>query len=167
MKVSLIAAVAENLVIGDGSRMPWHLSSDLKRFRRLTMGKPIIMGRKTFESIGKPLDGRLNIVMTRGGEWAVPEGVPTADSPVNALELAVASGADEVMIIGGGEVYRAFWDIAQRLYLTVVEGDFEGMTRFPDVFSEWGRWSVSEQVVVAADEKNPHGHTFYRLEKPD
>jgi dihydrofolate reductase len=134
IRLSLIAAVAENRVIGFGNDMPWRLSSDMKRFKRLTMGKPVIMGRKTFETLGKPLQGRHNIVVSRRLGFE-PAGVTVAPSFEAALiaaeEGARASGDDEIMVIGGGEIYAAAMPLADRLYLTHVEAKPEGDTRFP------------------------------------
>ncbi|MGQ0457077.1 MAG: dihydrofolate reductase [Hyphomicrobium sp.] len=146
MKISLVVAVAENGVIGKNGGLPWRLSSDLKTFRRLTMGKPIVMGRRTYESIGKPLDGRDNIVVTRDAAFA-PDGVSTADSVGDALTLARVlartSGADEVMVIGGAAIYEATLPIADRIYLTRVHAAPEGDRRFdalkPNVWTEQSR----------------------------
>ena len=139
--LALIAAVAENGVIGAAGGMPWRLSSDLKRFRRLTMGKPVIMGRKTFRSIGKPLDGRDNIVVTRDARFAA-DGVTVARSIDQALEYGAAAarrtGAGEVMVIGGGELYAATIDRADRLYITEVHAAPDGDTRFPAI--DPGQW---------------------------
>lgn len=127
--ISLIVAVAENGVIGRDGGLPWHLSSDLKTFRRLTMGRPMIMGRRTFQSIGKPLDGRDNIVVTRDPFFA-HEGVSTAESVGDALTLARVlartRGADEIMVIGGAEIYAGVMSQADRIYLTRVHAAPEG-----------------------------------------
>jgi len=127
MTITLIAAMAENRVIGRNGAMPWHLPDDLARFRAITMGHPVIMGRKTFASIGRPLQGRLNIVLTRQVGYA-PEGVVVARNLPDAL--AMAGAADEVFICGGGEVYREALLLADRVLLTVVQGDFPGDTIF-------------------------------------
>ncbi|MEZ5923949.1 MAG: dihydrofolate reductase [Hyphomicrobiaceae bacterium] len=133
-RIVLVVAVSRNGVIGRAGGLPWKLSSDLKLFRRLTMGKPVIMGRKTWESVGKPLDGRLNIVVTRGP--AIPtDGVVTARSLDEALTVARqradADGADEIAVIGGGEIYRQALPLAQRIYLTEVDVTVDGDTIFP------------------------------------
>jgi dihydrofolate reductase len=134
LKISLIVAVAENGVIGRDGGLPWRLSSDLKTFRRLTMGKPIIMGRRTFQSIGKPLDGRDNIVVTRDPSFEV-QGVSTCDSVRDALTLArvlaATRGADEIMVIGGAGVYQAVLNVADRIYLTRIHATPEGDRYFP------------------------------------
>lgn len=130
MTVTIIAAMAENRVIGKNGAMPWHLPDDLARFRAITMGHPVIMGRRTFASIGRPLPGRLNIVLTRQ-EGFSPDGVAVARTFAEALELA--GPAEEVFICGGGEVYREALPLADRILLTVVHRPFEGDTTFPEI----------------------------------
>lgn len=134
MRITLVVAVSRNGVIGRAGGLPWKLSSDLKLFRRLTMGKPVIMGRKTWESIGRPLDGRLNIVVTRGAPIA-HDGVVTARSLEEALGVArkraEADGADDIAVIGGGEIYRQALPHADRIYLTEVDVTVGGDTTFP------------------------------------
>ena len=141
-----VVAMAENRVIGRDGAMPWSIPSDLKRYRRLTMGKPMIMGRKTLQSIGRVLDGRDTIVLTRGD--TVPfEGARLAQSPDEALEIARACaasrGADEIVIAGGGEIYRLFLDRIDILYVTTVMAEPDGDARFPAIdsaiFAETGR----------------------------
>ena len=134
MIVSLIAAVGRNRALGTNGGMPWRLSSDLKRFRALTMGKPLIMGRKTFDSIGKPLPGRETIVVTRDSSWTW-EGVRVARSLDEAL--ALVSDAPEVMIGGGGEIFRLAWDLADRIYLTEVDLAPQADVLFPVVDAAW------------------------------
>ncbi|MGE0054072.1 MAG: dihydrofolate reductase [Hyphomicrobium sp.] len=156
MIVSLIVAVAENGVIGRDGGLPWHLSSDLKTFRRLTMGKPMIMGRRTFQSIGKPLDGRDNIVVTRDAFFA-HEGVSTAETVADALTLARVlartRGAEEIMVIGGAEVYASAMPLAGRIYLTRVHATPEGDRHFatPDP-AEWREVSREELPQGPKDE---------------
>lgn len=134
--VILVAAVARNGVIGNGNALPWRLSSDLKRFKALTLGKPMIMGRKTFESIGKPLPGRETIVVTRDGGFR-PEGVRVAASIAGALDLAreraQAMGAQAIIIAGGGEIYAQTIALADRLEITHVELEAAGDARFPAI----------------------------------
>jgi dihydrofolate reductase len=134
LPVSLIVAVAENGVIGRDGALPWRLSSDLKTFRRLTMDKPIIMGRRTFQSIGKALDGRDNIVVTRDPQFAA-EGVSACETVTDALTLArvlaTTRGADEIMVIGGVGVFDAAFPVADRIYLTRVHANVEGDRHFP------------------------------------
>ncbi|MGE5267215.1 MAG: dihydrofolate reductase [Deltaproteobacteria bacterium] len=131
---SLIVAVARNGVIGRQGKLPWRVSSDLKTFRRLTMGKPIVMGRKTFQSIGRPLDGRDNIVVTRDPGFEV-EGVSIFPSIAEALVLARAlartNGTDEVMVIGGADIFAATVGEAQRVYWTEIDGEPDGDVFFP------------------------------------
>jgi len=148
MKLSLIVAAAQNGVIGRNNQLPWHLPQDLKYFKATTLGKPIIMGRKTFESIGKPLPGRTNIVITRQQDWTAP-GVVVAQS----VEQALTIGSDirdenhqapaEVMVIGGAEIYRHALPIADRVYLTRVHADVDGDAYFSELPD--GQWKkVSE-----------------------
>lgn len=129
--ISMIVAVAANGVIGVDNKLPWHLSEDLKYFKRVTMGKPIVMGRKTFESIGKPLPGRPNIVVTRNAGWTA-EGAHVARSLEEGLALAkkLAEGG-EVMVIGGAEIFNAAAPLAQRLYYTEVKRNYRGDAFFP------------------------------------
>ena len=129
MIVAFVVAMAENGVIGRNGQLPWRMPTDLKRFRQLTLGKPVVMGRKTYESIGKPLDGRDSIVITRQKDFA-PSGVHVADTVAGAValgrELASRRGVDEVAVIGGAEVFRAALPLTQRVYLTLVHGRPEG-----------------------------------------
>lgn len=139
MTVTIIAAMAENRVIGKEGAMPWHLPDDLARFRAITLGHPVIMGRKTFDSIGRPLPGRLNIVLTRQEGYA-PAGVAVARTLAEALALAGSAG--EVFICGGGEVYREALPLADRIHLTVIHRPYGGDTTFPELpaaFVETGR----------------------------
>jgi dihydrofolate reductase len=164
IKVSLVVAVARNGVIGRDGGLPWRLSSDLKRFKANTIGRPVIMGRKTFQSIGKPLPGRHNIVITRDTQFE-PEGVTIAPDVATALSAAKKSaasdGVEEVCVIGGGEVYRQTIDEADRLMVTYVESDVEGDTRFPDISSKIWREVSSE--TYPAGEKDSHStrHVVY------
>lgn len=139
--LAMIAAMARNRVIGRDNALPWHISADLKHFKRTTLGKPVVMGRKTFESIGRPLPGRTNIVVTRQQGYQ-PEGVrvvASAEAAVQAArELALADGAEEVMVIGGEQLYRALLPFARRLYLTEVDCDVDGDAWFPAL--EAGQW---------------------------
>ncbi|WP_461480608.1 type 3 dihydrofolate reductase [Porticoccus sp.] len=141
LTLSLIVAMARNRVIGRDNGLPWHLPEDLKYFKSVTMGKPILMGRKTFESIGRPLPGRLNIVITRNPEWQ-HEGVAVAASLEDALVLAAndsaAVAAGEVMVIGGEQIYRSAIEKADRLYITRVDAEVAGDAFFPDFQeSDW------------------------------
>ncbi len=134
MRVWLVAAVARNGVIGAQGKMPWRLSTDLKRFKELTLGHPVLMGHKTFASIGKPLPGRLNIVLTRhADQMKDADGLIFARDLEGAINLARYSGNDDLMVIGGGEVYSATIERAYRLCITHVEATPEGDTYFPDI----------------------------------
>lgn len=158
--ISLIAAVARNGVIGDGEKMPWHLPADLAYFKRMTLGKPVIMGRKTFESIGFPLPKRQNIVLTRDEAWQA-DGVEVVHSSCQALNAAIA--AEEIMIIGGGNVYAQFMPHAERLYLTEVACDAEGETRFPAFAAS--QWRLVTEQAHQADSKNPVAYRFVIYER--
>lgn len=153
--ISLIAAIGENGVIGDGERMPWHLPGDFAFFKATTMGKPVVMGRKTFESIGRPLPGRANIVITRRPGYA-PEGIDVVASLEDALERAHAvarlNGQEEVFVIGGGQVYAEALPLADRLYITHVALAPEGATRFPAIDPE--QWRVAASPDVPASPKD-------------
>lgn len=162
MRLALIAAMGRNHVIGTDTGLPWHLPRDLKHFRRITLGKPIILGRTTFEQIGRPLPDRPNIVLTRRPDFA-PAGVIVARSAEEAL--AAAADADEAVVIGGGEVYREFLPLADRLYLTIVDGEFAGTTTFPvDVLATLPL-VVTSREHIPADEKNAHAVTFWQLDR--
>lgn len=161
MKISMIAAMAKNRVIGKENQMPWHLPADFAWFKRCTMGKPVIMGRKTYDSIGRPLPGRKNIVISRDVSLVI-EGVDCVTSVEQAVELV--ADHDEVMIIGGGSIYQACLEKADCLYLTYIALDVEGDTKFPD----WGDgWKEIYSESFSADEKNAHDMQFVVLEKGD
>lgn len=166
MDISLIVAVAENGIIGINNDLPWKISSDLKRFRSLTMGKPLIMGRKTFASIGKPLDGRANIVLTRDENFA-PDGVFVARSLDEALavgrEQAALAGAEEVMVMGGAEIYSLCLPIANRIYYSLVHCSPEGDAAFPALdLSVWREVSREEMLQGL---KDSCGFSFIIYEK--
>lgn len=159
MIISLIAALATDRVIGMENAMPWHLPGDLAWFKRNTLNKPVIMGRKTFESIGRPLPGRLNIVISsKPGEH---EGVTWVTS-VDAA-LAAAGEVDEVMVMGGGRVYEQLLPKANRLYLTHIDAEVEGDTHFPDY--EPDDWESTFSEFHDADEQNSHGYCFEILDR--
>ena len=157
----MIAAMAKDRVIGKDNDMPWHLPADLAHFKKVTMGKPVIMGRRTFESIGRPLPGRLNIVITRNVEWHA-EGVEVVSSPEQAL--AKVADVEEVMVIGGGNIYLQFLPQATRLYLTFIDLEVEGDTQFPD-WTSVGEWQQIESEEHAEDQRNPYGYRFVTLQK--
>ena len=159
MIISMIAAMADERVIGKDNQMPWHLPADFAWFKRCTLGKPVVMGRKTYDSIGRPLPGRQNIVISRDHNLSI-EGAITVTSIDQALQ--VAGDADEVMIIGGGAIYAACLPLANKLYITHIEAKIDGDTRFPawdDAFVE----CHSESYL--ADEKNAYDMRFVILEK--
>ena len=158
--ISLIVAASTNNVIGVQGQLPWRLSADLKRFKLLTMGKPIVMGRLTHESIGRPLPGRQNIVITRRNGYEAP-GCDIARSTDAAISLAGDAG--EVIVIGGGEIYRQFLPRADRIYLTRVSVDIEGDAHFPPLLD--GEWLESTSDAHAADEANEYDATFSVLER--
>jgi dihydrofolate reductase len=158
--VTLIVAVADNGVIGRDNALPWHLPEDLKRFKRLTMGKPIIMGRKTFESIGKPLPGRQNIVVTRDPDYR-REGITVVHDTAGALRAA--GQVPEVMVIGGAELFRSLLPRAGRVHLTRVHGNIEGDITWPPLDER--EWQVVESEERAADDRHAHAMTFEILER--
>ena len=160
MKLSLIAAISRNNVIGKDNKMPWHLPADLRFFKKTTMGKPIIMGRKTWESLGRLLPGRQHIVVTRNKDYSA-EGVEIVHSTGAALKQA--SSADEAVIIGGFFLYQSMLPLTDRLYLTEIDAEFEGDTFFP----HWNRdeWKVMSSDSHPADEKNPFPYKFTVYER--
>jgi dihydrofolate reductase len=153
--IALIAAVAENGVIGSGGAIPWRLPSDFAFFKRTTLGKPVVMGRKTFESIGRPLPGRTNLVVTAQPGYQ-PEGVEVMASLeialVRAREIAARDGVDEIMVIGGGEVYRAAIDMADRLYVTHVAVSPAGDAQFPEI--DPALWEVDRTLDIARTDRD-------------
>jgi dihydrofolate reductase len=169
MLISLIAAVDSRGLIGDEAGLPWRLPADLKRFRAITWGKPIVMGSRTFGLIGRPLPGRFNIVLSRDPHYSAP-GCQVAHTFDEALALAAShlpgTGKDEVMIIGGGKVYAEAIQRWDRLYLTVVEGEFEGTTYFPVRELLRQHWRlVGEPELHPPDERNAHAHSFHVIER--
>jgi len=164
MKLSLIVAVSRNGVIGINNQLPWHLPEDLKYFKSVTMGKPMIMGRKTYDSIGRPLPGRTNIVITRDPSWQA-EGVEVASTLEAALELGRIAcdkaNADEIMVIGGEQIYRMTLPAAKRLYLTQVEAEVEGDAFFPEIdINDW------QQVAETHPElTDTHPYRFLILDR--
>lgn len=163
MKIAMIAAMAKNRIIGAGNDMPWHLPADLKHFKQVTMGKPVIMGRKTYESIGRALPGRLNIVISTNENYQLPDAT-VVTSPDAALAVAESTAADEVMIIGGGTIYEAFLKRADTLYLTHIELEVKGDTQFPD-YLQMGSWHEVERTSHFPDDKNKYEYTFSTLIK--
>ena len=157
MKISMIAAMAHDRVIGKDNQMPWHLPADLAHFKRVTLGKPVLMGRKTFESIGRPLPGRRNLVISRNLDYQA-EGIEVVSSVEAALALLAGSSVEELMVIGGGHLYAEMLPSADCLYLTRIDLAVEGDTRFP-AFDD-GQWQRVDCESHPADEKNPHPYSF-------
>jgi dihydrofolate reductase len=157
MIVSLVLAVSENGVIGKGNQLPWHLPADLRFFKQLTIGHTIIMGRKTYESIGKPLPNRRNIVVSRNPDFKA-DGIEVIDSLGDALKACI--GEDEVFVIGGGTIYAKTLDldIVDKIYMTVVHADFEGDTFFELPGNK--TWLTDHSERHAADEKNAYDYSF-------
>ena len=160
-RLSLIVACAENNIIGKDNQMPWHLPADLAYFKKITLGKPIIMGRKTFESIGRPLPGRQNIVISRNPDFSA-EGVDVVGSVDQAL--ALVQGVEEIMVIGGGAIYAHCLPAASRLYVTHIKADIDGDTRFPD-FDREQTWLKTSSELRPADEKNLYDLDFCVYER--
>ncbi|MEX2317429.1 MAG: dihydrofolate reductase [Pirellulales bacterium] len=159
MRISIIAAVAENGVIGRGGKLPWHLADDLKRFKRLTMGHTLIMGRKTWESIGRPLAGRRMVVVSRQADYRTGfENIEVVDNVDAALKLAAAVDDDEAFIIGGAELYREALPRVDQLYMTRVLAEVDGDTFFPDL--DWMQWERKESEEHSADSANDHPYDF-------
>jgi dihydrofolate reductase len=160
MRISIIAALARDRVIGKDAGMPWHLPAELAHFKKLTMGKPIVMGRRTFDSIGRLLPGRRNIVITRDPGYRL-QGAVVVHSIEDAL--AAADGAEETMIIGGGHLYRQLLNRVSRLYLTLIEADIEGDTFFPEL--DESEWEMKDRTFRPADEKNEYAMSFLVLDR--
>lgn len=162
MRIGIYVAVARNGVIGNEGEMPWRLSSDLKRFKAITMGKPVVMGRKTWESIGKPLPGRRNIVVTRNRDFRA-NGADVAASLPEALDMAQSQQAEEVAVIGGGEIYRQAMEMADTLHVTHVEAELEGDTHFPII--DPAVWQPLLRESVPAGERDTYATEYVVYER--
>jgi len=166
VKLSMIVAVAQNRVIGRNNALPWYLPNDLKYFKQTTLGKPVIMGRKTYESIGKPLPGRTNIVITRQADYQ-PEGVKVVSSVEDARALAesvcLIDGQEEAMIMGGAEIYALCLPVCDRLYLTEVHAEVEGDAWFPEY--DKSEWHEVAREDFAAEGPNPYDYSFVVYER--
>ena len=161
MRISIIAAVARNGVIGVDNDLPWKLPDDLRSFKSLTLGHTLLMGRRTFETLDKPLPGRTTIVLSRR-QLSLPAGVHLADSFEGGVDLARRLGEDELFIAGGGDVYRAALAVAHRMVLTRVDADFEGDTYFPELRD--GDWREVGREEFVADDVNPYPFAILVLE---
>lgn len=161
MDISFVVAMTENNVIGRDGGLPWRLSSDLKRFKTLTIGKPVVMGRICYESIGRPLPGRPNIVITRSMDFK-PQGVIVVHSLEDAMDVAIAEaeklGVDEVCVIGGGVVYREAMELATVLHVTHIEATIDGDTFFPEI--DPAIWEAGEAEEIPAGEKDDFSTRF-------
>jgi len=162
MILSLLLAADENNVIGKDNQLPWHLPNDLKYFKNQTWAMPILMGRKTFESIGKPLQGRKSIVITRSKEWKF-DGVEVVHSVEEAIEKAKEFGVKEIFVIGGAEIFQTAFEQANRIYLTRIHHRFDGDAFFPEVSDK--DWNLVQSRFCAANEKNKYDHTFQVWER--
>jgi dihydrofolate reductase len=157
--ISIIVALAKNRVIGIENRLPWHLPGDMQWFRRNTLGKAVVMGRKTWDSIGKPLPDRRNIVVTRDAAFSAP-----GCTVVHSLDAALAAaGEGEVMVMGGEAIYRQVLPRADRLYLTLVDAEVHGDAWFPEF--DWREWRESARTSMPADERNPFPYSFLILDR--
>ncbi len=160
MRIEAIVAMSENRVIGYRKKMPWHLPADLKHFKDITMGKPILMGRTTYESIGKPLTGRCNIVITRDVEFKAP-GCVITNSISCALEAA--SYSDKLLVIGGASLFDHMLPQTDRIYMTIIHHDFSGDTHFPEL--NMAEWEERERSAHQPDDRNPYPYTFITLDR--
>jgi len=160
MILSLIAAMDKNRVIGQNNQLPWHLPADLKHFKRMTQGKPIVMGRKTFESIGHPLKGRVNVVLSHQLDF-FEDGCQVFNSFEKAL--TALSGASEIMIIGGARLFEYTLPIADKMYLTCIDHTFEGDTFFPSWKDQ--EWKTVSQEPHHPDEENAYSYCFLELQR--
>lgn len=160
--ITLVVAMADNGIIGKDGDLPWHLPDDLKHFKAVTLGKPVIMGRRTWAEVGRPLPGRRNIVITRQADFEAP-----GAEVVNSLEAALALVADqpEVMVIGGGQIYSEAMPRAQQIWRTLVHAEVAGDTHFPQ--TDWAAWTVAESHDHPADERHAYAMTFQRLIRAD
>ncbi len=160
--ISAIAAMDENYVIGYKNQLPWHLPADLHHFKTITSGHPILMGRKTFESIGRPLPNRVNIVMTRDTSY-LAQGCIMVTSIQQALAVAKEGNQKEIFIIGGSEIYSQLLPHIQKIYLTVIHDQFEGDSFFPKIVKE--EWIETENIQHPSDDENAFPFSFITLER--
>ena len=161
MKISLIVAMATNRAIGLDNKMPWHLSADLKKFKAITMGSPIVMGRKTYESIGRPLPGRSNIIISRNLDYQQTDCLVFND--IKTAIAASSKDAEEIFIIGGAELYKATLPLADNLYLTLINQEFTGDTFFPEI--DFKAWSEVSREDISDDPSVNFSYSFLKLSK--
>ena len=162
MVISFIVAASENNVIGKDNKLPWCLPTDMRYFKNVTWGMPVIMGRKSFESLGKALKGRTNIVVSRNKDWKAPD-VQVVQTIDQAITRATQTDAKEIFIIGGAEIFRSALPSADRIYLTLVHGNFDGDAFFPEM--DRGEWKLKSNRDCEADEKNPYALSFQVWER--
>ncbi len=158
--ISIIVAIGNNRVVGKDNKLPWNLPADLAHFKRETLGKPVIMGQRTFESIGRPLPGRTNVILTLDKSFSFP-GCIVAYSIDEALDKL--KDFEEVMIIGGVSIYKQFLPLADKMYLTLINGDFEGDAFFPEF--DWAEWEEKERINNSPDKDNPYPYSFLKLQR--
>lgn len=163
MKISIVVAASQNLVIGKDNKLPWHLPADLKYFKKLTMGHCIIMGRKTFESIGKPLPGRTNIVVTRNKNYSQSNGIIICSSLEEAYEYSRAINENEAFVIGGAEIINEALKKADKIYLTHIYENFEGDTFLNPIDDK--QWKEIKRTFNNKDEVNSYSFSFLELER--
>jgi len=162
MTISLVVAASENNAIGKNNQLIWHLPNDLKFFKNTTWGFPVIMGRKSFESVNKPLPGRTNIVITTNPDWKA-ETVIVVNNLKDAIQKAAETNSKQIFIIGGGEIYKQSMDIADSIYITRVHADLEGDTFFPEI--DKSKWKLTSNQDFEADEKHAYSYSFQIWEK--
>ncbi len=161
MVISMIAAMDKNRLIGNGPDIPWQMPADRRHFRNMTVGKPVVMGRKTFETLKRPLGKRQNIILTRNTAYEAPKGCSVAHSVADVLGLCKET--EELMICGGAPIYQAFLPYANRLYLTQIHATFEGDVYFPEF--DIAAWEEVKRLDGEPDEKNPYPYSFLFLER--
>jgi dihydrofolate reductase len=161
MKLAAIVAMTENRVIGKNNALPWHLPQDLQHFKRLTMGKPIIMGRKTYMAIGRVLPGRLNIILSRQQDLLIPTPAVLATTPT--LAIALAQGATEALVIGGAEIYQLLLPQLERIYMTLVHTKLIGDSYFPELLPQ--EWHQNSNDYHPADSQHAYSYSFISWER--
>ena len=162
MLISLIVAASSNSAIGRDNQLLWHLPNDMKFFKNTTWGMPVVMGRKTFESMGKALNGRTNIVITRQKDWQA-DGVKVVDSLDGALTVAADADAKEIFVVGGGEIYRQALPLCHRIYMTRVFTEIDGDTFFPEI--DPAHWTLLSELPFVKDAKHPYDYSFQVWER--